>query len=61
MFKLKGFFNGKEFQCMANDYSSAIRILKRSRKKASCMVLLNEKGEEKAVYLRGIGTSLQTS
>ena len=57
MYRLKGNFNGREYQVLSSSFSEAFKTLKNSKAQANYIELTDEGGITKAVYLKGLGTS----
>ena len=55
MYRLKGFFKGKEYQLLAYSLSSAVNTLKRSKAKADSIFISDEGGEIQVYYIKGLG------
>ncbi len=55
MFRLIGFFSNQEHHMLVSSYSDAIRILKRSKAKANCILIQDEDGRVCGSYLKNLG------
>ncbi len=58
MYRLTGFFGKHEYQILVSNFSDAIRVLQRSKSKANCILIKDEGGCLKAIYLKNLGVSI---